>query len=197
MKIIKTKRTKIARTPKRASYDRELLNKIIDEAIVGHLAFANNLGVHSVPMSFWRDQDYIHCHCSNKSRLASLAQNRSDVCISFAIFDGLVLAKSAFRHGMNYRSAIVYGKPELVEDEGEKLHLLKKFMDSFDTKRWDMVRAPSPKELNVTAILKISLAEASVKVRQGPPIEEKTDLQRDIWSGVMPRNHSYGEPELQ
>jgi nitroimidazol reductase NimA-like FMN-containing flavoprotein (pyridoxamine 5'-phosphate oxidase superfamily) len=194
MQLTKTARTKVNRAPKRAHYDRELLNQIIDEAIIGHLAFYDGNSVHSIPMPFWRMGDFLYLHCSRESRLARLSELAQDVCISFTILDGLVLAKSAFSHSMNYRSVVVYGKFQLVEDATERLDALKAFMNLFDTQRWDVARQPNCKELAATAVLKLPLEEAAVKMRQGPPSDKAEDQSLSVWSGVIPLSHVYGEP---
>lgn len=173
MQLIKTKRTTVTRTPKRASYDRQLLDEIITAAIIGHLSFYYDGSAHSIPLPFWCIEDYLYCHCSVNSRLVGLSENKNDVCISFAIVDGLVFAKSAFRHSMNYRSALVYGQFELADDDAEKINAMKQFMNLFDEKRWDMVRAPNKKEWNATAILKLPLKEAVVKCDRGRRLIKK------------------------
>lgn len=194
MSLLKTDKTKVKRLPARASYDRDLLNSIIDEAKCGHLAFSLDNQVHSIPMLFWRDEDYLFCHCSTVSRLKQLSS--IDVCISFAIVDGYVYAKSAFHHSMNYRSAVIYGQLEqLADDTPEKLAALKKLIDLFDESRWEKIRQPDRKELNATTILKLKLAEAVVKTRSGPPSDKTEDEQLDVWAGVIPVLHQYGTPQ--
>lgn len=194
MSLLKTDKTKVKRLPARASYDRDLLNSIIDEAKCGHLAFSLDNQVHSIPMLFWRDEDYLFCHCSTVSRLKQLIS--IDVCISFAIVDGYVYAKSAFHHSMNYRSAVIYGQLEqIADDTPEKLSALKKLIDLFDESRWDKIRQPDRKELNATTILKLKLTEAVVKTRSGPPSDKTEDENLEVWAGVIPVLHQYGTPQ--
>lgn len=176
MTLAKTKRTTVTRMPKRAVYDTKQLYAIIDEAIIGHLAFCADADIHSIPLLFWRADRYLYSHCSVNSRLVNLVNNKDDVCISFAIMDGLVLAKSAFHHSVNYRSVVVYGKFSLVNTDVEKLQAMQKLMDKFDEKRWQQIRQPNQKELNATAILKMSLQEAMVKMRQGPPQDNPSGI---------------------
>lgn len=195
MSLTKTEKTKVKRTPKRASYDRDLLNTIIDSIIIGHISFNNSSGNHSIPMPFWRDGDFMYCHCSVNSRLINLAQPHNEVCISFAIVDGLVFAKSAFHHCMNYRSAVVYGQFEIVNSDDDKCDAMKKFIDLLDKNRWDMIRKPNKKELNATTVLRIPLQEAVTKVRVGPPLDKDADKKLDTWSGVIPYYHTYGDPK--
>lgn len=192
--LAKTKRTTVNRSPERASCDEQFIKKIITECVIGHLSFSFEDSVHSIPMPFWHIKDYLYCHCSVNSRLANLVDQR-DVCISFAIADALVFAKSAFRHSFNYRSVVVYGKFELVKDSHEKIQIMKNFLELFDKTRWNKIRIPNVKEINATAILKLPLTEAVAKTRSGPPNDLKTDLDRDVWSGIIPKKYSYGEPE--
>lgn len=188
----KTKRTKVNRGRKKACYDPEKIHETIDAAIIGHMAFKLNDDVHSIPLPFWRDGDAIFCHCSVNSRLALLA-GRGDVCVSFVIIDGWVLAKSALHHSMNYRSAVVYGQLELLADNDSKNRLLELFMHKIDVNRWNEVRQPSQKELNAIVVLKLPLTEAVVKFREGFPEDKKSDLKRDVWAGVIPITHKRGK----
>lgn len=189
-----TKRTKVNRTANRASYDRELFNFIIDEVKFGHVAFSDGDNVHSIPMLVWRNGDYLHIHCSVGSRLAKLVDNQTNICISFATIDGYVFAKSAFKHSVNYKSAVIYGKCELVTDDSEKLEVFKKLIQLYDKNRWEQVRIPNSKELAATALLKLPIVEAVVKVRTGPPIDKEDDQQLDVWAGVIPLLHQTGTP---
>ena len=191
----KTKRTTVTRAPQRASYDIQLLQEIIKESIIGHLSFNHDNSVHSIPMPFWCIGAYLYCHCSVGRRLSKLVDSHQDSCISFAIIDALVLAKSAFRHSFNYRSVVIYGQFELVIDNQEKMKAMKKFMELFDKERWGEARIPNKKELNATAILKLPLKEAVTKMRKGPPNDKKADLDREVWTGIIPKLYSYGKPE--
>ena len=185
----------IARAPKRASYEKEVIYPIIEECIIGHLAFKTETGIHSIPMPFWHIDDDLYCHCSIQSRLSQLAKENNPVCISFTILDGFVLSKSALHHSMNYRSVVVYGQFELVKGEEKKRNILKGLVDLVDDRRWDLVRRPSRKELNACAVLRMSLDEAVAKVRIGPADELKKDLSREVWTGVVPVLHARGIPE--
>lgn len=194
MEHMKTARTTVKRKSSRARYDRDLLYQIIQEAIIGHLAFYDGANVHSIPMPFWRDGDYLYLHCSVESRLTMLAKMPQEVCISFTILDGLVFAKSAFSHSMNYRSAVVYGQFQLVPDAQDKFNAMRKFMEFFDKERWHIARQPNQKELNATAVLRIPLEEAVVKVREGAPIDKEADQKLDVWTGIIPYYRVIGAP---
>lgn len=194
-KIMKpTPRTQIKRQPDRGSYDKEFIKGIINECLIGHLAFNLAGSVHSIPLPFWCYQDAIYFHCSIASRLVKLTESKSDCCISFTIVDGYVLAKSAIKHSMNYRSAVLYGRPELATTEQEKLSAFEIFINLLEKNRWSSIRIPNHKELNATAMLKISLTEAVAKMRQGPPKDLQADLALNIWAGVIPITKEQGSP---
>lgn len=189
----KTYRSKVTRLRKRASYQREDLNAVIDEAVIGHLAFSLKGEVYSIPLPFWRIDDAIYCHCSINSRLVQLA-GAQDVSVSFVILDAWVLAKSALHHSMNYRSAVVYGQLTLQEGDALKKEIMRCFMDKIDSKRWQQVREPNKKELAALTVMKLPLLEASVKCRTGFADDKKSDLKRDVWAGYIPILHQFGEP---
>lgn len=194
MKLTQTERTKVNQTPDRASYEQDLLYSIIDSVYIGHIAFTTQTGSHSIPLAFWRIDDFIYCHCSANSRLTKLSDNKQEVCISFAIVDGIVFAKSAFRHSLNYRSAVVYGQFECLKNNSEKLKAMKHFVESIDKTRWDKIRTPNEEELDATTIMKMSLKEAVAKVRTGPATDKECDKDLDVWTGIIPYLHQYGDP---
>ncbi|MDF1760427.1 MAG: pyridoxamine 5'-phosphate oxidase family protein [Coxiellaceae bacterium] len=195
MILEKTKRTTVKRNAKRANYDKEQLISIIDEAMIGHLAFTLGEDTHSIPLLFWHYGGHLYCHAAISGRLATLAATKTNVCISFVILDGIVLAKSALHHSMNYRSAAVYGNFELISDQTEMTNAFKQLMDLIDQQRWQTVRPPNAKELNAAALLKIPLNEAVVKQRTGFAEDKKSDLKIDAWTGIIPITHPWGEPQ--
>lgn len=190
----KTKRTTVKRMATRALYDLQLIKEIIKTCVIGHLSFFYDDSVHSIPLPFWCIEEHVYCHCSVASRIVFLV-GLENICVSFAIVDALVLAKSAFRHSFNYRSVVLYGKFTLVECNQEKMLAMKKFMELFDEDRWNRIRIPNEKELNVTTILKLPLNEAVAKMRSGPPNDLEADKALDVWSGIIPKIYSYGNPE--
>lgn len=190
----KTDRTKITRQRKRGCYELDKIKSIIDECIIGHLAFRLNGSVHSIPMPFWQMNNHLYMHSSVQSRLALLSDTNEDCCVSFTIVDGFVLAKSAVMHSMNYRSAVVYGSFETVTDDKEKLQAFEVFINLIENDRWSHVRIPNRKELNAAAILKMPLTEAVAKSRTGPPHDKKADLNLNVWSGVIPTYIEQGIP---
>ena len=191
---MKTRNTTIKRAAKRVSYDPALIKSIINEAIIGHLAFAVGDDTHSIPMPFWIDGDYLYFHCSVQSRLVALATQAQSVSISFTIVDALVLAKSTVKHSMNYRSVVVYGVFEQVENDKDKISAMEQLMRLLLQNRWNEARAPNRKELNATAVLKMPMTEAVAKVRTGPPIDSKKDKTLDVWSGIIPLITQRGIP---
>jgi hypothetical protein len=196
MQFEQTTKTKVNRTASRASYDKDVFASIVDDVKFGHLAFTDDKGVHSVPMLFWRDSNFVYFHSSVGSRLAKLPETKQDICISFAVIDGYVFAKSAFRHSVNYRSAVIYGQCKLVPNNSpEKLEAFKALVDLYAKERWEQIRQPSPEELAATALLKLPIIEAVVKVRSGPPNDKEDDRSLDVWAGVIPYVRVPGEPE--
>ncbi|MDF1761182.1 MAG: pyridoxamine 5'-phosphate oxidase family protein [Coxiellaceae bacterium] len=194
MLLDKTARTAVTRNPERASYDKAQLLAIIEEARFGHLAFTLANQTHSIPLLFWHHNDHLYCHAAINGRLATLAERKTEVCISFVILDGIVLAKSALHHSMNYRSAVIYGQFELTNEQKEMTKAFKQLMDNIDPQRWQTVRPPNTKELNATAMLKIPLKEAVIKQRTGFAADKKSDLTINAWTGVIPITHPQGQP---
>ena len=178
-------RTQVRRVAQRGQYDQATLYAILDEAYVCHIAFADDDGVHCLPTACWREGDHLYVHGSNGSRMLKLAASGAQVCVTVTHLDGLVLARSAFNHSMNYRSAVVYGAFELVSGEG-KAAALETFLESITPGRAREVRAGNAKELAATTVLRISLREAAAKIRTGGPKDDDDDLGLPVWAGVLP-----------
>ena len=190
-----TPRTTVRRLPDRGSYDRALIDSVLDEALVCHVGFSAEGQPYVLPMNFARMGDAIYFHGSVASRLLCALQRGTPVCATVTLLDGLVLARSAFHHSMNYRSAVVMGAARRVEDEEEREHALHLIVDHVVPGRSATLRAASRKELAATSVLAVSLGEASVKVRTGPPGDEPEDLDLPVWAGVVPMTMSFGEPQ--
>lgn len=190
----KTDRTTFRRIPDRGSHDRAVVEAILDEALVAHVAFMHEGVPCVIPTAFVRIGDAISIHGSSKSRMIEsiVAQGRVSVCAT--LLDGYVLAKSAFHHSLNYRSAIVFGTATLVEEEAEKNEILRRFTDKVVPGRWDEVRAPHAGELRATSVARIAIEEASAKTRSGPPKDDPEDRSLPVWSGVVPILHRLGDP---
>lgn len=180
-----TDRTRVRRVAHRAHYDRTTLHAILDEAYVCHIAFADEHGVHCIPTACWREGNHLYIHGSNGSRMLKLAASGARVCVTVTHLDGLVLARSAFNHSMNYRSAVIYGAFEVVPDE-QKPAVLDAFMEVLAPGRSRQARPGNAKELAATTVLRIPLDEAACKVRVGGPKDDAEDLDLPVWAGVLP-----------
>jgi nitroimidazol reductase NimA-like FMN-containing flavoprotein (pyridoxamine 5'-phosphate oxidase superfamily) len=188
----KTSRSKVRRVPNRAHYDKETIFRILDDSQVCHIAFIHQKQPVSIPTIFGRNGDKLFIHGAMASRLLLCLQDGFDICVSVAHVDGLVLARSAFHHSIHYRSVVVFGRAiKVVEDE--KPTALKAISDHLMPGRWEEVRKPSTDELKSTLVLKISIDEASAKIRQGGPKDDKKDENLDIWAGEIPMITKPGE----
>ncbi len=190
-----TEKTRVRVAPTRAVFDRKVLNQIIDESYVCHVGFSDGNEPFVIPTLGWRKGETLYIHGSRGSRLLKVLKAGGTACITFTLLDGLVMARSAFHHSANYRSAMVFGRPELVESETEKLQALEVFMDLIAPGRWGQTRETNQKELAATDVLKLQMHEVSVKVRSGDPIDDDDDLTTPIWAGVIPISQKIGPPE--
>ncbi|MDC0610336.1 pyridoxamine 5'-phosphate oxidase family protein [Vibrio sp.] len=181
-----TDRTKLKKAPRRAGTDITQLYQIIDESKLGHVAISDQNGPVVIPMLFWRDEHAIYLHGANNSRLMRALANGQPTCVTFTLLDGWVLARSAFHHSAHYRSAVVFGVCEQVEERAEKNRLLNHFIEQIAPGRTAEVRPSSDRELDGTTILKLSLDEASVKINNGGVNDDQSDLDREVWAGVIP-----------
>ena len=185
-------RTQVKRVAEYASYDSALLHAIVDEAYVCHIAFADANGSHCIPTACWRDGDWLYIHGSNGSRMLKRLQEQ-ECCVTITHVDGLVLARSAFNHSMNYRSAMIYGRFEAV-DEAHKRVAMEAFMEHLVPGRQPEVRAGNDKEYAATTVMRIALAEAACKTRTGPPKDDGEDMLIPVWAGVLPLKSAHGMP---
>jgi nitroimidazol reductase NimA-like FMN-containing flavoprotein (pyridoxamine 5'-phosphate oxidase superfamily) len=181
-----SERTRVRRIATQASYDPSVLHAIIDEAYLCHIAFQDEKGTHCIPMACWRQADHLYIHGSNGSRLIKQLASGMQVAVSIAHLDGLVLARSAFNHSMNYRSAVIYGKFERVVGEAAKRLSLDLLMEKLAPGRKTEIRQGSSKELGSTTVLRISLAETATKIRAGGPIDDEEGMSIPVWAGVLP-----------
>lgn len=177
-------RTRVRRIASNASYDSAVLHAIIDDAYLCHIAFRDDSGPHCIPTACWREGEHLYIHGSNGSRmLKTLAE--SDACVTITHLDGLVMARSAFSHSMNYRSAMVYGRFEKVTGKARQASM-EAFMDKLAAGRQAEVRAGNAKEYAATTVMRISLAEAACKSRSGGPKDDAEDMSIAAWAGVLP-----------
>lgn len=178
-------RTRVRRSPERARHDAATLHAILDEALLCHVAFSDEHGAHCLPTACWRVDGHLVIHGSNGSRLLRRLAEGADACVAVTHLDGLVLARSAFNHSMNYRSAMVYGRFEVVPPQ-DKAALLDAFMDRLVEGRRHEARPGDANELAATTLLRLPLDEAVCKMRQGGPEDDEADLGLDVWAGVLP-----------
>ena len=186
-------RSTVKRQPDRASYDAESVHAVLDAAPMGHLGFVVDGQPFVIPMLYGRVGDAVYLHGSVASRLLRTMAEGVAVCLTVTLVDGLVLARSAFHHSMNYRSAVLFGRAVAVEGD-EKGAGLKAISDHLRPGRWDEVRAPSDLELRQTSVLRLDVDEASAKARTGGPIDEPEDLDLPVWAGVIPCELAWGTP---
>ena len=192
--ISPTERTRLVREQQSASYDRETLYKILDDAFVCHVGFSAEGQPYVIPTLFARVGDAIYFHGSAASRMLRNASEGIPVCITVTITDGFVLARSIFNHSMNYRSVIALGKAVLVDAPGEKLEALRAFTEKIIPGRWNDARQPNEKELKSTSILRLPLTEVSAKIRIGPPEDDAPDYDLPVWAGVIPLHLAVSAP---
>jgi nitroimidazol reductase NimA-like FMN-containing flavoprotein (pyridoxamine 5'-phosphate oxidase superfamily) len=189
-----TDRTRIRRVAENANYSNATLHQIIDDAYLCHIAFADAKGTHNIPMACWREGEHLYIHGSNGGRLVKMLGGGTQVCITITHIDGLVLARSAFNHSMNYRSAMIYGQFEIVADDAAKRASLSTFMDKIAVGRQAQIRPGNDKEFAATTVLRIALAEAACKVRSGGAIDDEEDMHIAAWVGVLPLVVQRGAP---
>ncbi len=189
-----TERTKLRRLPQRGDFDRETIYRILDEAFVCHVGFTVDEQPFVIPTAYARVGEQLVLHGSQASRMMRALAWGVEVCVTVTLVDGLVLARSAFHHSINYRSVVIFGKAQVVRDENEKLAALRAFTEHIVPDRWPDVRPPTDKELKATTVLSLPLQEASAKVRTGNPIDDEEDYALDIWAGVIPVRLTAGEP---
>src|ERR1700757_4239024 len=189
-----TERTQVRRLPKRGAYDRETVFKILDEAFVCHVGFVVDGQPYVIPTNFGRVGDPLYLHGSAASRMLRTLSEGVPVCVTVTLTDGLVLARSAFHHSVNYRSVVVLGTARLVEDPAEKMEALRLFTEHIMKGRWNDIRRPTEQELKGTTVLALPLEEVSAKVRTGGPIDDEEDYALPVWAGVLPLETVAKEP---
>jgi len=189
-----TNRTNLKRLPKRGHFDRDTVYAILDEGFICHIGFVVDGQPFVIPTGYARVGDNLFIHGSQASRMLRTLSNGVDACVTVTLVDGLVLARSAFHHSINYRSVVVFGRATLVEDRAEKNSALFAFSEQVIRGRWNDVREPTESELKQTTVLRMPLTEASAKVRTGPPIDDEEDYAMSTWAGVIPLRLVAAEP---
>ena len=181
-----TNRTEIKKGAHKAVSDVSKLHAIIDDSLIAHIAITNESGPVVIPMLAWRVDDYVYIHGANNSRLLRSLKQGVQTCLTFTLFDGWVLARSAFHHSAHYRSAVVFGQFEVVEDNQEKDRLLNHFIEQIAPGRTEQIRLSNEKELKATMLLRIPLTEASVKISNFGVNDDAEDMDIPVWAGVLP-----------
>jgi uncharacterized protein len=181
-----SERSTVKRLPARGVYDRSVIHQILDAGLVCHLGFVVEGQPFVIPTTYVRVGETIYVHGSPASRMLQSLESGIAACLTVTLVDGLVLARSAFHHSINYRSVVVFGTAVLVSDPEAKLAAMRALTDHLIPGRWEEIRQPSPQELKRTLVLCIGIDEASAKIRVGPPIDDEEDYQLDVWAGVIP-----------
>lgn len=188
----------VRRIPSRGAYDRATIYPIIDAAPLGFvsISIAGEFPTVVIPMLHARRDDGLYFHGAQTSRLLRQLASGEPATVGFALVDGLVLAKSLFHHSMNYRSAVVFGRGRELASDAEKMAGLKIISDKLLPGRWEDARLPNPQELKATLVVRLEIETASAKIRSGGPKEDAEDLSLPYWTGVLPLQMSWGEPEV-
>ena len=189
-----SERTRVRRRAQRGRYDRATIDAILDEGLVCHVGFAVDGQPYVIPTTYARVGDRLYVHGSSANRMLRALAGGVPACVTVTLLDGLVLARSAFHHSMNYRSVVVLGQATLVADREERLTALEAIVEHVLRGRWSEVREPSEQELGGTTVLRLPLDEASAKVRTGPPLDDAGDLALGCWAGVIPLRLVAGPP---
>jgi len=191
-----SERTQLRRLPKRGSHETEAIHQILDAGFLAHVGFCVDGQPFVIPTLFGRDREKekIYMHGSAASRMLRQLDTGVPACLTVTLVDGLVLARSAFHHSMNYRSVVAFGTARKIDDPEQKTQALRVISDHLIAGRWMEVREPTDQELKATAVLEFSVEEASAKVRTGPPLDEEEDYALSVWAGVLPLELKAGSP---
>ena len=181
-----TSLSKIKRGSNRATYDQQAVFEILDAHFMCHVPYVFDNTPITIPMAYARSGETIYLHGAIGNRMLNSITELDKISITVTHLDGLVLARSAFHHSVNYRSAIVFGIPRIVTETSEINHALERIVDQMAEGRWKETRLPNAKELKVTKVIALDITEASAKVRKGPPVDDDEDYQLELWAGVVP-----------
>ncbi len=181
-----TSRTRVRRLPKRAAYDADTIHAILDAGYIAHIGFCVDGQPFVIPTLYGRSGDQLYLHGSAASRMLRELEAGVPVCLTVTLVDGLVLARSAFHHSMNYRSVVAFGIARKIADVAAKTDALHIISEHLLRGRWAEVRAPNAQELKATTVLEFTIAEASAKIRTGGPVDEEADYALPVWAGVLP-----------
>jgi uncharacterized protein len=190
---LKSDRVSLRRRPDRGHYDHDSIAAILDETFLCHIGFSVGDQPFVIPTSFGRENQTIFIHGSSASRMLREVSKGFPICVTVMLLDGIVLARSAFNHSMNYRSAVILGTAKGVEGE-RKMHALEVMANHMIPGRWAESRYPNGTEMLATTVLSVDISEASAKIRKGPPLDDDEDLGHQCWAGVLPVSTRMGSP---
>lgn len=192
--LIITQRNQLKRLRGRGQYDQQIINQILDEGLVCHVGFSIDDQPFVIPTAYGRINDRLYIHGSPASRMLRALTSGIEVCVTVTLLDGLVLARSAFHHSMNYRSVVIFGTATLVQAQEQKLEALRAFTEHVVPNRWAEIRQPTRQEIQGTLVLSLPLAEASAKLRTGAPLDDEADYELPVWAGEIPLHLVAGTP---
>jgi len=181
-----TERTQLRRLPNRGSHEPETVHAILDAGFLAHVGFQVNGQPFVIPTLYGRDGGELYLHGSAASRMLGEVGAGVPACVTVTLVDGLVLARSAFHHSMNYRSVVAFGTARKIEEPAQKTRALRVISEHLIAGRWNDVRNPTEKELKATSVLEFTIEEASAKIRKGPPLDDEEDYRLPVWAGVLP-----------
>jgi uncharacterized protein len=162
------------------------IHAILDAGFLAHIGFQTNGQPFVIPTLYGRDEDTLYLHGSAASRMLNELGTGFPACVTVTLVDGLVLARSAFHHSMNYRSVVAFGTASIIDDPAQKTRALRIVSEHVVAGRWEEVRSPTERELKATSVLEFSIEEASAKIRQGPPLDDEEDYNLPVWAGILP-----------
>jgi uncharacterized protein len=189
-----TDRSQLRRLPKRGSHELKTIHEILDAGFLAHVGFNVSGQPFVIPTLFGRAGETLYLHGSAASRMLRELSTGVPACVTVTLVDGLVLARSAFHHSMNYRSVVAFGTARKIEDPIQKTEALRVVSDHLIAGRWEDVRAPYEQELKATSVLEFAMEEASAKIRTGPPVDDEEDYALPMWAGVLPLTIRSGQP---
>ena|SRR5215469_2772361 len=193
--MMTTERSRLRRLPNRGSHDPKVIHAILDAAFLAHVGFQTNSQPFVIPTLYGREQDKLYLHGSATSRMLGELVGGAPACVTVTLFDGLVLARSAFHHSMNYRSVVAFGAARKLEETDKKTRALSSISEHLLQGRWKDVRPPTERELKATTVLEFTIEEAWAKIRQGPPLDDEDDYSLPVWAGFIPMKLEAQAPE--